>query len=123
MTSKTGYETENVYINLVNKIMREGEMMEGRNGGCRFVTGEQIKFSCDRMPLLTRRKIFYKGVVGELAAFFQRPEHVKDFEKRGCNYWKDWADKDGNLNIGYGNKWLNFDGVDQVKDVITVIDI
>jgi len=69
-------------------------------------------------PLLLGRKLFLTGIVGEMAAFLKGPKSLKDFEDQDCNYWKQWADKDGKLNVDYGNAWLDFNGVNQLKDVV-----
>lgn len=60
----------------------------------------------DRFPILTTRKMFTKGILGEYAAFLRGPKHVDDFKEWGCNYWDLWADEDGNLELDYGRGWI-----------------
>jgi len=69
-------------------------------------------------PLLLGRQIFYKGVVGEMAAFLKGPKSLKDFKAQGCNYWEKWADEKGQLNVDYGNAWIDFNGVNQLKAIV-----
>lgn len=69
-------------------------------------------------PLLLGRQLFYKGVIGEMAAFLKGPKTLEDFKSQGCNYWDEWGDKDGNVNVDYGNAWRDFNGVDQLQDVV-----
>lgn len=74
-----------------------------------------------KFPILTGRQIFWKGVVGELAAFLQGPKTIEDFKKYGCNYWDSWAKSDGTINVDYGNAWRDFNGVDQLQNVVDSI--
>jgi len=69
-------------------------------------------------PLITSRRMYYAGIVGEMAAFLKGPKHITDFTSRGCNYWSDWGDEAGNINVDYGNIWRDFEGVDQIESVI-----
>lgn len=114
---------ELAYKALVKKILQTGVKREGRNGKTLSIFGESLKvdLSEDKFPLLTSRKMYYKGVLGELAAMLRGPKHVKDFEKFGCNYWKDWSEADGSLNLDYGNLWFDFDGVNQYENLINTI--
>lgn len=72
----------------------------------------------NQFPALLGRKLFLDGIIGEMAAFLKGPKAVKDFKAQGCNYWDDWGDKTGKLNVDYGNAWLDFDGVNQLKEVV-----
>lgn len=107
------------YKELIQKILDEGELRHTRNGNTISVFGQNISFNIqDGFPLLTGRKIYYKGVFGELAAMLKQPKTIKDFEDQGCNYWKLWGNSDGTINIDYGNKWLDFNGINQHAELI-----
>lgn len=109
---------ENEYVKLVYNVLLYGEKRSTRNADTKAVFGESLKFDLlDGFPILEGRKIFYKGIFGELAAMLRRPTCVVDFEKWGCNYWKLWADKNGKLDIDYGNAWFDFEGFDQIADL------
>jgi len=69
-------------------------------------------------PALLGRKLFLNGIIGELAAFLDEPGSVKEFQQHGCNYWNDFGDEHGMLNLDYGNAWRNFGGVDQLDAVV-----
>ncbi len=97
---------ERSYAEIVEAILAHGYTKEGRNGKTKSIHGMQLKVPCNNMPLLEGRKIYYEGVLGELAAMFRGPKHVRDFEQFGCNYWGQWADADGSLCVDYGNAWL-----------------
>lgn len=116
---------EKNYVKLINDILDEGDVRCGRNGyvsskfGCTLTI---VDLEDGYFPLLSGRKIFYPGVLGEFAAFIRGPKTLQDFEAFGCNYWKDWAKPDGSLDVDYGNQWLDFNGVNQIEQVISSID-
>lgn len=106
----------NLVINAMSQPLRQTRNAETHSYfGHHLIVDSLVK---GNFPLLLGRMMFYKGVVGELAAFLKGPKSLEDFELQGCNYWKDWADKDGKLNVDYGNAWLDFDGVNQLKEVV-----
>lgn len=119
------------YAKLINEILYKGEKRASRVGNTYSVFGKTLTIDCsDGFPLLRGRKMFYKPVLGELAAMLRGPKHVDDFKKFGCNYWDDWAAKPGDclydgeeakggeLNVDYGNAWLDFNGFNQLEDLV-----
>lgn len=92
------------YRELVKKILAQGETKVGRNGNTLSVSGMQLKFDANDIPLLNGRKIHYKGVIGEFAAFMSNAQTVDDFKKFGCNYWDAWGDREGKLTLDYVNQ-------------------
>jgi thymidylate synthase len=116
-----GFERE--YHGLIERILTFGQETETRNSVTTKVFGEQIKLRniANYFPLITGRKMFPDGIIGEMAAFLRGPKTLKDFTDNGCNYWLQWAKPDGSINVDYGNKWRDFDGVDQLTDVILSI--
>lgn len=108
------------YRNLVNKILAGGEMKRGRNGITFSVFSETLEFDLSERyyPLLTGRRIYYKGVLGELAAFLRQPKTIDDFNVYGCKFWDQWCDKKGNIKVDYGNKWLNWNGTNQLEELL-----
>lgn len=123
---KSTESTEQQYLNLVKNIIDNGEIKDTRNGKTVSQFGAQIKITElkeGRFPLLTSRKHFFKGIIGEYAAFLKGPKSVQDFEKEGCNYWKLWGDEDGSLNVDYGNAWRDFTGDGSINQIDYVIDL
>jgi thymidylate synthase len=116
-----GETFEDRYAYLVRDVMANGQLRESRNHPTKSVFGRMLvveELTQGFFPLLYGRKLFPGGVLGELAAFLQGPKKLSDFEYFGCNYWKQWANEDGTINVDYGNKWLDFNGVNQIKNVI-----
>jgi thymidylate synthase len=112
------------YINLIDRILTDGREQDDRTGkGTMYKFGEQITFDLQAgFPIVTLRHIPYKQAVGELAGFIHGATTVGEFEHFGCNYWKPWADKDGNLGPIYGHQWSSWPDdcgpIDQLEGLI-----
>ena len=112
---------EQDYARLVRDILLTGDLRNTRNAPTIATFGKVLTvydLMWGQFPILQGRKMYYKGVFGELAAFLKGPKTVKDFEREGCNYWFNWAEEDGSLNVDYGNAWLDFNGVNQLEAVL-----
>lgn len=116
---------EKDYKALVERILTTGDERKTRNSTTKALFGERLVVDVDNdeFPLLTGRKMFYKGVLGEFAAMIKGPKDLDSFEKEGCPYWKLWAKPDGSLNVDYGNTWKDFNGsgVNQMQSVIDTL--
>lgn len=109
---------EKDYKQLIEQILTLGEERETRNQSTLSLFGTSLEFDLRKgFPLISGRKMFPSGVLGELAALLRQPKCVKDFTDWGCNYWGQWADENGQLELDYGNAWFNFEGFDQVADL------
>jgi thymidylate synthase len=106
------------YKNLVKNVLLRGEPKIGRNGETLSLHGTQLKFNAEDIPLLNSRKIFYKGVIGEFAAFMNNAKTVQEFKDLGCNYWDSWEDINGELNLDYVNQLhKKVDGINSQLDI------
>ena len=111
------------YLRLIFEVLDRGESKFDRTGiGTISSFGQNIKFDCsEEPPVITMRKIFTKGIIGEYCAFMRGFTKNKDFKKFGCNYWTPWADENGNLGSIYGRQWRKFNEDpkgDQIKQLI-----
>jgi len=120
------------YIDLVNLVCAKGERHVTRAGETMQLFGTQLVIDCMRngyFPILTQRQIFYKGVLGELAAFLRGATELREFKELGCNYWdanaKAWPPnidrKPDDMSVGviYGTQWRNWEGkLDQIEVLI-----
>jgi thymidylate synthase len=121
------------YDSLVKDVIGSGQARNTRNGATLALFGQSLfigELEFGEFPLLTRRRIYYKGVLGELAAFVRGATVIRDFKEWGCNYWdrnaKAWVGNLGlmveDMEVGqiYGAQWVNWEksGHNQLKHVI-----
>lgn len=112
---------EHEYFKILKDLHNFGERRQTRNAETLSQFGKVLvidQLEDGYFPLLQSRKMFYKGVLGELAAFVHGPKSVQDFEQQGCNYWKLWGKEDGSINVDYGNSWLDFNGYNQLRALV-----
>jgi thymidylate synthase len=110
------------YLDLLNDVLTNGTDVQDRTGvGTRAVWGRQLRFSLDKFPLITTKKVFWKGVVEELLFFLRGETNIRSLQERGVHIWDGWADADGNLGKLYGSQWRDWVGVDQINNVIQEI--
>lgn len=119
MKNSASYEHQ--YIAMINDVLLNGTIRDCRNAETQSVFGGRLVLQELRhgvFPLLHGRRLYYAGVLGELAAMLEGPKSVEDFKRHGCNYWGQWADEDGALRVDYGNAWLDFNGYNQLEATI-----
>ena len=127
------------YLELVKKILDQGEPRSDRTGvGTKSIFGTSLVFDLTKgFPAVTTKKLAWKAVVSELLWFLEgstnerrlceilhgtrdpskRTIWTDNFEKQG----KDLGYTDGDLGPVYGKQWRNFNGVDQIANVINEI--
>lgn len=76
------------YNKLLEDILENGIKKQTRNGEVMSVFGRQIKHKMsDGFPLLTGKKMFFKGIVTELIWFLRGDTNIKFLVDNGCNIW------------------------------------
>lgn len=116
---------EQNYLNLLSDILDSGSERSDRTGtGTKSIFGTQLRFSLkdNKIPMLTTKKMFSKGIIEELLFFLRGDTDTKKLEAKGVNIWKgnttrEFLDKrglshlpEGDMGKGYGYQWRNFDG-------------
>ena len=112
--------SEQGYINLAKKVLSEGEYRADRTGvGIYSLFGEQVKYDLtEGFPLLTSKKVYFKGVAYELIWFLSGDTNIKFLQENKVRIWDEWADSEGNLGPVYGKQWRDWSGVDQIANLI-----
>lgn len=111
-----------IYYNLIKAILELGEDSQDRTGvGTKSLFGIGARYSLigphgkPQVPILQSKKVNFSAIVKELLWFIKGSTNINDL---GSSIWDEWADEDGNLGPIYGKQWRNWDGVDQLKDLI-----
>ena len=124
------------------------DRLDRTSTGTRSIFGYQMRFDlADGFPLLTTKKVHFKSVVHELLWFITGSTNIRPLVLNNVRIWNEWpyerfvksdaynnesldeyverikndqtfADKHGNLGPVYGKQWRDFNGVDQLKQLI-----
>ena len=137
------------YLDLCRHVLEHGEKREDRTGtGTISTFGYQMRFDLTKgFPLLTTKKVFYRGIFEELLWFLSGNTNIKPLVDKKVNIWNEWpydkyskspdfkgetleefiekirddqefAGKYGDLGPVYGKQWRDFNGVDQITQLI-----
>ncbi|KAI5060259.1 hypothetical protein GOP47_0024679 [Adiantum capillus-veneris] len=138
------------YLNLIHDIIQTGTEKGDRTG-----TGTLSKFGCQmrfnlrsHFPLLTTKRVFWRGVLEELLWFISGSTNAKVLQDKGVHIWdgnasRDYLDslglterEEGDLGPVYGFQWRHFGakytdmhadysgkGFDQLADAIQKLRI
>ena len=123
-------ETE--YLKLLKTIIETGTLEQTRNGNCLSIFGHNQRFSLKdgKIPIITTRKVSIKIAFFELMFFIRgqtniRHLHVNDVHIWDANSTREFLDSRGlydypvgELGPIYGSQWRNFNGKDQLLQVI-----
>lgn len=116
------------YHDLLRRILEEGNSRGDRTGtGTLSVFGHQMRFDLrEGFPLMTTKKIYTRGVFGELLWFLRGDTNIGWLHDHDIHIWDEWADENGGLGPVYGHQWRSWpapDGgtIDQIARVIDQI--
>lgn len=80
------------YIELLKKIMSDGIIKNTRSGEVKSIFGYQIRLDLSKgFPLLTTKKMFYKGIIHELLWFISGSTNIKYLVDNNVHIWDDDA--------------------------------
>jgi thymidylate synthase len=101
------------YARVLRQIFEEGEVRKDRTGvGTKALFGAQMRFDLsDGFPLLTTKRVYWKGIVEELLWFLRGSTNVKELQAVGVHIWDEWADENGDLGPVYGKQWRSWPAV------------
>ena len=115
------YKNEEGYINLLKDTLN-GEFKNTRNGNVFSLFGCMIKFDniSTSFPLITSKKVFFRGIVEELLWFLKGSTNANELKEKNVNIWngnskREYLDsvglqdyEEGELGPVYGWQWRMF---------------
>ena len=115
------YKNEEGYINLLKDTL-DGEFKNTRNGKVFSRFGCMIKFDniSTSFPLITSKKVFFRGIVEELLWFLKGSTNANELKEKNVNIWngnstREYLDsvglqdyEEGELGPVYGWQWRMF---------------
>lgn len=86
------YHADKVYLDSVREIFDRGVFKEDRTGvGTLSVFGQQQRYDLTKgFPLLTSKKLYTRGIVGELLFFLRGETNVNWLTERSIHIWDEW---------------------------------
>ena len=123
-----GNTIDKSYLELVKRILSQGNRRETRNGTTISKFCENITFDLSEgFPLLTTKKVFFNAVIRELLWFIKGDTDARNLEAHNVTIWsgntsKEFLEKNGlpyEEGIGgpiYGYQWRNFGQEYEYKD-------
>lgn len=137
------------YLELVRNILNKGVYRDDRTGiGTLSLFGNTMRFSLKNnvIPLITTKKVFWRGIVEELLWFIRGDTSSKSLNQKGIKIWDDNGSREfldsvglvdreeGDLGPIYGFQWRHFGaeyinsetdysgkGVDQLMNTIKLL--
>lgn len=126
------------YLALLHKVLYSGTPFPtratlkstGQKIGARSLFAQTWRhdLELDGFPLLTTKKVFWRGVVEELSWFLRGETNAKSLAAKGVHIWDDNAGPDGELGPTYGSLWRSWahyrgdDGEAPVDQIAYVLD-
>jgi len=135
---------EEQYLDLLRNILAHGSFKGDRTGtGTQDLFGYQLRIDLQKgFPLLTTKKMFYRGMIEELLWMLRGDTNVKSLQEKNVHIWDEWATAEqtarfgrpaGELGPVYGHQWRSFgatagkytayanDGWDQIAEALRLL--
>ena len=117
------------YLNLIQNILDNGLLEEGRNGKTKSIFGGSMRFSLKngKIPILTTKKVAWKTCLKELLWFIRGETDSKKLQRENVHIWDENDSKDFKKGVGlghypegilgpiYGYQWRHFNAPYDVR--------
>lgn len=136
------------YLSMLNRVLTEGKERQTRNAITKSCFDGKLTFNLIKgFPLLTTKKMFFRGIFEELMFFIKGETDSNILKEKGVNIWvkntcREFLDNNGKSNMKeglmgpmYGYQWRHFgaeynqetglpktQGIDQLQNVIDMIN-
>ena len=127
------------YLNALEYCYENGDLVKRRAGNVKKSFGYQMRFDLQEgFPAVTTKKLAWKAMVSELLWFLEgsnderrlaeilyedKRDNLEDkntiwTQNANAEYWKQKSKFSGDVGRIYGVQWRDFNGVDQLKNLI-----
>ena len=127
------------YLSALKHCYENGDSVKSRAGNVKKAFGYQMRFDLKKgFPAVTTKKLAWKAMVSELLWFLEGSnderrlaeilyeDDRKNLEDKktiwtqnaNADYWKEKSKFSGDVGKIYGVQWRDFNGVDQLKNLI-----
>ena len=127
------------YLTALEYCFENGDFVKSRAGNVKKAFGYQMRFNLeDGFPAVTTKKLALKAVVSELLWFLEGSNDERRLaeiqyedtkanledkktiwtQNANADYWKNKSKFKGDVGRIYGVQWRNFNGVDQIVNLI-----
>ena len=127
------------YLTALEYCFENGDFVKSRAGNVKKAFGYQMRFNLeDGFPAVTTKKLAWKAVVSELLWFLEGSNDERRLaeiqyedtkanledkktiwtQNANADYWKNKSKFKGDVGRIYGVQWRNFNGVDQIVNLI-----
>lgn len=106
------------YLDLLKDILKNGERKNVHNVkvGTRNVFGRQIRFDLSKgFPLLTTKKVFFRGITHELLWFIKGDSNIKYLVDNNVHIWDEWGYK--RFKEAQNSKLTQEEYIQKIKDL------
>jgi len=118
------YTIDEQYKDLLQTILTYGKEKKDRTGtGTKSTFGYTIRWDMTQgFPLLTTKRMPMKTIATELKWFLKGDTNIKYLHDNNCHIWdgdyKKSGRTDGELGPIYGKQWRDWNGEDQIQNLI-----
>jgi len=94
------------YLDILRDIIENGYEKTDFATGTKLksVFGRQIRFDLSKgFPLLTTKKVFYRGIIHELLWFLKGSTNIKELVDKDVHIWDDWPYREYKKSIEKGD--------------------
>ena len=127
------------YLGALKHCYENGDFVKSRAGNVKKSFGYQMRFDLQKgFPAVTTKKLAWKAIVSELLWFLEgsnderrlaeilyedKRDNLEDkntiwTQNANAEYWKQKSKFSGDVGRIYGVQWRDFNGVDQLKNLI-----
>lgn len=114
------------YLELLETIMAKGHDRINRTAiKSRSIFGGMMRFNlAEGFPLVTTKKVFFKGIKYELLWFLRNEDKIDFLLANDVHIWDKWANDQKSVGYMYGCQWLNWNNkhINQLDNIIDLIN-